>query len=424
MIRIALKNLWSQRKVYGWLALELVILSILAWVIIDPTVVRIYYAHQPLGYDSDRLVEVTIDSYPSTSSKYSAEAADSTSISNNFDRVYNTISKFPGVESATIVSYEIEGSSSWNGGLYTETDTVSASGNKYLQGTPFLATYGIKPTDGQSVEQMQLQGYSPDDIIISESTARWLGKKPKEILGLTVGDYSGEKRIVGVTNDVRPKSVSPNNTNMFLSATKEDIGMNYFLVVIRLKDGIDPAKFVDDNRQALNEKLSIGNYHPTDIRTYAEKSAELQYTQGYTNANRIGIFMAIFYLVNMALGVIGTVWLQTRRRSGEAGVMKAFGARPRHIVTTLIWEGVILTTITWMLGSLIYMQYALRKGLATARYFSNWYFPESWVNDFWTHFSIVALIILALMLIAVVIGIWIPARRIARVDPAIALKDE
>ncbi len=424
MIRIALKNLWSQRKVYGWLALELIILSILAWVIVDPTVVRIYYANQPLGYDSNRLAEISIDSYPSTSSKYSAEAADSASVSDNFNRILNTISSFPGVESATVVSYEIEGHSSWNGGLYTDTDTVSVTGIMYLQGTPFFATYGIKPVDGHSLKELQELGYPSDGIIISESTAQWLGKKPKEILGMTVGENQTEKRIVGVTNDVRPKSVGPNNTCMFIPATKENLSIEYFTIVFRLKDGIDPAKFVDENRNALNEKLSIGNYHPVELRTYADKSAELQYTQGYTNANRIGIFMAVFYLINMALGVIGTVWLQTRRRAGEAGIMKAFGARPHHITVTLIWEGIILTSVTWILGSAIYLQYALRKGLATARYINHWYIPKTWVTDFWTHFGIVALIILALMLVAVVIGIWIPARRIARVDPAVTLKDE
>lgn len=421
MIRLALKNLWSQRRVYGWLMLELVILSILAWIIIDPVLVRIYYANQPVGYDSDRLAEIQITSYPSSSPKYSAEAADSATVSENYDRIYSIVESWPGVESATIVKAEFE-SNGGNSDFYADNDTIAVTWHYYLSNTPFFTTFGLKPVDGRTIQELQKLSSGGADIVISQAVAEGIGKTPREALGYKPN--GGDSwRITGVTNSVRPRSVSPANATVFYGANKQYLGVQDFTIVFRLKDGIDPAKFVDENRKALIEKLSMGNYHPRIIWTYSDKSAWFRDSCGYTKSNQIGIFLASFFLINMALGVIGTVWLQTRRRSSEAGVMKAFGARPRHIITTLIWEGVILTTITWITGSTIYLQYALKSGLAQAEY--TWvYYPPSWVTDFWVHFGIVALIILALMLIAVVIGIWIPARRIARVDPAVALKDE
>lgn len=434
MIRIALKNLWSQRRVYCWLSLELIILSILAWIIVDETIVRSYYANQPIGYDSDRLAYLYITTYPDYSPKYSAEATDSAVMAKDFDRIYSTISSWPGVKSATVVGYEIESRSGYMPYIITDKDTVTALATFYLAETPFFSTYGIKPADGKTMEKLEDPETGYSGLIVTESIMEGLGKTPQDAAVVTI--WGNQRNIAAVTKNLRMNSVSPQNATLFYPIHRSNVGRMYssqinmdnYGIVIRVEDGIDPAKFVDDNSNALKEKLSSGNLHMSYIQTYSDKSATLRYNIGYTNSTRIGVFLAIFFLVNMALGVIGTVWLQTRRRAGEAGVMKAFGARPRHIITTLIWEGVILTTITWMLGSFIFLQYALKNGLAQAEneYLNNWndYYPSSWVTDFWVHFGIVALIILALMLIAVVIGIWIPARRIARVDPAVALKDE
>ena len=47
-----------------------------------------------------------------------------------------------------------------------------------------------------------------------------------------------------------------------------------------------------------------------------------------------------------------------------------------------------------------------------------------WYDDFNTHFAVVSLIIYAIMLLAVMLGIWFPARRISRIRPIDALRDE
>ena len=40
----------------SWLFLELIVITVVAWVVIDPAVVNLYYRNIPVGYDTDRLV--------------------------------------------------------------------------------------------------------------------------------------------------------------------------------------------------------------------------------------------------------------------------------------------------------------------------------------------------------------------------------
>ena len=79
--------------------------------------------------------------------------------------------------------------------------------------------------------------------------------------------------------------------------------------------------------------------------------------------------MAAFFLVNLCLGVIGTFWLQTRTRREEVGVMLSFGATRSDIVRLLMGEGTVLTVVASLTGFLLYLQYALKEGLAKGQ---NW----------------------------------------------------
>ena len=47
-----------------------------------------------------------------------------------------------------------------------------------------------------------------------------------------------------------------------------------------------------------------------------------------------------------------------------------------------------------------------------------------WWDDFTTHFAVISVLIYVIMLIIVMLGIYIPARRISRVNPVEALREE
>ena len=42
MLKLILKNLWARRRRNGWLLAELILVSIVTWIILDPVIVMTY----------------------------------------------------------------------------------------------------------------------------------------------------------------------------------------------------------------------------------------------------------------------------------------------------------------------------------------------------------------------------------------------
>lgn len=435
MIRLALKNLWNRRAVNGWLTVELIIIAILAWVIIDPLVVSVYDRNSSPGYDIDRLVQLYVSVTPPDSPRYNPDASDSVAVIDDYFRLLAMASDNPQVEAVTPIAdgQAFEGGGVVTQSLITETDTVAAIKMFFVPGTQFFSTHGITATDPNTdIADLDSRSFSDNEIVITRELARRLFHSENAVGRKTTPYWGVETVVVGVIDDVRPKSPI-NVTSMYFrpcypisngdfDGTRMPIN-NGFCIMLRLKPDVNTERFVADSSEWA-DNLKVGNFYVSKMSSLLQNKRGLEEAWGVSNSERIGLALAIFFLVNLFLGVVGTFYLQTRQRSGEAGIMKAFGASPARITATMILEGAILTVATWAVGCVIFMQYALKEGLAKS--FANipQLINESWVSHFWTHFSIIAIIIFILMSLAVVIGIYLPARKIARTDIACALKDE
>lgn len=53
MLKLIFKNLWARRRRNGWLLAELILVSIVTWIILDPVIVVTHDRSIPLGYDAD-----------------------------------------------------------------------------------------------------------------------------------------------------------------------------------------------------------------------------------------------------------------------------------------------------------------------------------------------------------------------------------
>lgn len=187
------------------------------------------------------------------------------------------------------------------------------------------------------------------------------------------------------------------------------------------------ASFLNDFRPLINTELKSGNVKAYDIKSYESIKEDLGLSQGETNELRLKTALAVFFLVNLCLGVIGTFYLQTRKRSEDAGVMRSFGATPGYIMREMLGEVWVLATLAWLVGCLAYMQYAIKEGLEIIGGFNGAtlaaYMPD-WTDSFMLHFTIVSLIIYVILIAVVSAGVYLPARRISRVSPVDALRDE
>jgi len=130
-------------------------------------------------------------------------------------------------------------------------------------------------------------------------------------------------------------------------------------------------------------------------------------------------FVGIGTLMAGIVGVSNIMIITVKERTREIGIRKALGATPTSIVTTLIMESILVTTIAGYLGLVIgvglleLVSFGLEQSGAKMMFFKR---PEI---DF--HLATTAIIIL--VSVGAVAG-FIPASRAARVSPIEAMKQD
>ena len=431
MLKLILKNLWARRRRNGWLLAELILVSIVSWIILDPVVVVTHDRNIPLGYDADRLCFVSLSTLQPQAPGYDEQAEDSAVVINSYLNLVRLVENYTGVESATPVLGFCYPNSQGNSNsqLRAEGDTLDLSvmAMHFLPHTRFFETYGFRPGRGMTPEQLSDYNYTQNDIVLTENAVERLFHT-KDVHGKRCWYRQGsDTTYLAVTGAVgtfktysewRPVAVQ---FIPLLSIDMEDTAEDA-RILLRLKEGVSMQRFLHEFKPWMVKELRAGNLFARSVQSY-DKLIEDGEAGGATAIYRRNLAMAAFFLINLCLGVIGTFWLQTRTRREEVGVILSFGGTPGYIVRLLLGEGVVLTFIAVLTGCLLYLQYALKEGLEKG---SGWIDSTEiyWVTDFAQHFLIVSFIVFFIMLVVVLAGIYIPARKISRIPPTEALRDE
>jgi predicted permease len=125
---------------------------------------------------------------------------------------------------------------------------------------------------------------------------------------------------------------------------------------------------------------------------------------------RLASFFGLLALLLACVGLYGVMSYGVARRTNEIGIRMALGAQGRSVLWLVLREALLLVVIGLVVGVLASL--AVTKTAASLLY-------ELKPNDPLT----IVLATLILSAVALIAG-YLPARRAARVDPMIALRDE
>ncbi len=206
MLKLVFKNLWARRQRNAWVIIELILITIVAWVVLDPAIVTGYYLSLEPGYDIERLVAINLAEIPKDGRGYD-EASEGQTME-NVHRLLDKVRVDSRVEAATIVPHLHPESQATTVNSFP-IDTVSGVyfDVKFFRGTDFFKTYGIKGLDGNTFQEPPISG---SEIIVSRSIADIMhpGINP-------VGHYLNE------TTDTTSKMWSWNRNKLISGVTEE-----------------------------------------------------------------------------------------------------------------------------------------------------------------------------------------------------------
>ena len=429
ILKLILKNLWARRRRNAWLLAELILVTVLTWYITDPVFVLSYNRSLPLGYNPDGLLIAQLNNLPSKASGYSEEESDSLHTMQNLQRLLQELRNHPDVQCATTLitfAYPASDGMAMSSLMY---DTIEVTSNVYyfLPHSGYFETFGFRGVDGKIAQELDNMDFENRDLILTEDLVRRLtggtsltGKRFFNPQGNDTLDY----RIRATIEKVRTMTFEQGMGCRFEPQLRLHVSEveSAGKLLFRLRPGVSEQRFLHEFRPWARKHLRAGNLYVRNADNFQQQIDQREYEWGVTNKYRMNVALAIFFLTNLALGVTGTFWLQTRSRREEVGVLLSYGASPNNIVRLLMGEAAVLATVAWIIGCFAYLQYGISEG--------NWFQQGEvtgdlyWINNFSLHFIAVSLIVYVIILTVVLVGVYIPARSISRIPPTEALRDE
>ena len=269
---------------------------------------------------------------------------------------------------------------------------------------------------GRFINQRDLQ-QSTKVIVIGRLVKEDLFKTQK-VLGEYIDLNNIQYKVVGVYQDIGDDN-EERIIYMPLTTAQRIYGNNDFIDQINLTYNMDMGL---DKAVALGLKIEdrikkIFNIEPSDQRAVRLRNRA-------TSANQINQFNAILAILVLIIGlgtlIAGIVGISNimifivKERTKEIGIRKALGAPPSSIVSIIIIESVMITSISGYLGLVLGIGILEAYGPSLDKYF---------ITDPSVSTNLVALATLALI-IAGFIAAWVPAKRASKIKPIIALRDE
>ena len=268
---------------------------------------------------------------------------------------------------------------------------------------PFFETAGIPLKKGRYFNSDDRRE-SPPVVIVNETMARayWPNADPLQ-KRFRFDSATPWLTVVGVTGDMRRQGIE-RRTAPQVYRPHSQVAENMMEILVRT--AVEPMTMAAAIESEIH-KLDPG-VAKFKVATVEQRLAE-QTSERRFDTSLIGIF-ALVALFLSAMGIYGLMHHLVVQRTSEIGLRVALGAQRATVLGLILRQGLGLAFMGVLAG--LICTYALSRLLSKLLY-------EVTPTDPIT-FGTSALLLLAVAVVAC----WIPARRAARIDPMLALRQE
>jgi predicted permease len=243
---------------------------------------------------------------------------------------------------------------------------------------------------------------APKVAVLNDALARrlWPGEDP---VGRRLPLFTDNLKIVGVVENVRHNGPG--------EGVESEIYVPYLQVPensmqLALRAAVSPASLISAVRGQIS---ALDPEQPVSNVTTLEQTLSESFAPRRFNTLLLAIFGAIA-LALAAVGIYGVLAFSVTQRTHEIGIRMALGAQRSDVLKLVVGQGFRLTlmgVVTGIAGAL-----ALTRLLSSLLYAVKPTDPPTFIA--------VSLVLTAVALLAC----YIPARRAAKVDPVVALRQE
>ena len=368
MWRQVFHQLWNQRRANAWLGVELTLVTVILWYGIDLVYNYEGSALQPKGYDTDCVFDLMVGTKPMEV----INDADNRRAGEDFTYLYNLVKDYPGVEEVCAyygsVPYSdeqmVEGYAP-----HTDSTHVEQCYIRYVTAS-YFRVFRLKPLAGRLDEEHWSPAEHPMPVLMSADLADSLFHAPTYAgaLGKTCFNPYWLQTESPVTN-YRVMAVLPRH--------KTDEYERY-----------EPFIYLPVDKPLFWQHIGV-RVLPDHVAGFAERfRRDMQ-------------------------PVLATFWYRTRKRRCEIALRMAVGSSCWGVTRYFLGEGLALLLLSVLPALFIAVNLQVADLTVHTLVDAS---PLRFIGCF-----VAAWLVLAVLIIS---GIWYPARRAMRIQPAEALHDE
>ncbi|MBZ0270015.1 ABC transporter permease [bacterium] len=361
MIRHLFRLVWNRRKRNGLIMVEILVSFLLLCAIFTMGSSFLLNWNEPLGFDSRDVWSMSVGAGPYHDKSEEQQLA----MRRTLSRLEEAVRGVPDVEAAAMQTNVPYTNSRWRTTVDIDGEQVAIGLFMGTRDAPEVLRLGL--VDGRLFDESDA---NPDEnhVILTEDYARMLFPDRSAVGRLVPAEPEEEgeepatdeeapkpKRIVGVIHSYRGRGehrpAEPQMLQYIDWETFEGFPPRSLLVRVRPGSPVQLEEDLLEIASAIAPEWTFTVTRMEDMRARMLKSALMP----------LGILavVGVFLILMVGLGLIGVLWQSVIRRTEEIGVRRAMGATAGAVRVQFLGELLALTTLSVLLGSVLYLQFPL-----------------------------------------------------------------
>lgn len=406
-----IRNEWHSN---WWLVLELLLVNVVLWWVVDYMFVMINAYYEPRGFDISHCYLIEMGELTDKSSDY---IPNDTLIADEIEELVDRLRHRPEVEAVSLSrsSYPYNGS---NSSIIVQYDTLKSGYciNRCVT-SDFFRVFRYEGARGETSEELSRM-LSDANFMASDNIFQYkYNRRLTSLIGKPFFLGEDTTRTYRLVASLKPVRYSDYSSIWFwvacstVSLLIPDWYDTSLELCVRVKEDYD-IDFIEHLRADSDKQLRIGNVFIANIVSFENIRRDYQMNEAIQMRNYL--FGMGFLLLNIFLGLLGTFWFRTQQRRSEIALRKAMGSTNREIFRHLLAEGMALLAIATIPAIIVDWNFAF----AELNYWMNGTTLEP------VRFIITIAITFILIACMIILGIYIPARKAMKIQPAEALHEE
>lgn len=394
MFKHLFKLIWNKKKQNFLLMTEMLFSFLVLFAVF--TLLVYYYDNykKPMGFEYQNVWVVSYNN------AYQTKNADS--LNTYYEILRQNIKAMPEVRDLSFCSFNTPFTNNMSQGRVSYHKKPLDHVNFYTADEHYPVTMNMQILEGRWFNKTDVVTTNKPIVINSDIKEKLFGKGAA--VGQLVSNYDEKEkmRVIGVVQSIKMKGdYAATGLGIY---QKTDTGSLRWMgkIMVQVVPGAGAA-FEGRLYKTLANYMKNSN---VEIEHLTNKRTSINY---FTLVPMIVLsIVGGFLAINVALGLFGVLWYNINQRRGEIGLRRAVGASGNAVSSQLIYESMILATLSLIVGSFFAVQFPLLNvfDLSAGIYI-----------------SAMLLAIIFIYLLVFVCSLY-PGRQAAAIYPAVALHEE